>query len=220
MAFMSIPSDRRAGWLAGTAPTLGREQKYWLTRPGALTAGLQRLGRVRLRVLRERAEGLCQGEAWMLGLAPHSPVWAREIVMSIDGVDSVLARSLTPLAASHAWWQGMRRLRSRPLADMLYADARISRSLFYTRRLDRWQPLYRALRAGLPAAACAAPALLARCSVFRRGGRPLSVAECFLPDFWSLAATRRQASHADAQQARPQMQARPAAAAHPTLFPT
>lgn len=188
MAFMSTPSDRRAGWLAGTAPALGREHQYWLTRPGALTAGLQRLGRVRLRVLRERAEGLCRNEAWMLGLAPRSPIWAREIVMSINGVDSVLARSVTPLAASHAWWQGMRRLRSRPLADMLYADPRISRSPFYTRRLDRWQPLYRALRAGLPEAACAAPALLARCSVFRRGGQPLSVAECFLPGFWRLAA--------------------------------
>ncbi|MBV6303662.1 chorismate lyase [Candidimonas humi] len=185
---MSITPDRRAGWLAGAAPTLDREQKYWLTRPGALTAGLQGLGQVRLRVLRERVEGLCRSEAWMLGLAPNSPIWAREIVMSIDGIDSVMARSLTPLAASHSWWQGMRRLRSRPLADMLYADPRINRSPFFTRGLDRWQPMYRALRAGLPAARYPAPALLARCSVFRRGGQPLSVAECFLPEFWRVAA--------------------------------
>ena len=133
MAFMSTPSDRRAGWLAGTAPALGREHQYWLTRPGALTAGLQRLGRVRLRVLRERAEGLCRNEACMLGLAPRSPIWAREIVMSINGVDSVLAR----------------------------------------------------------------------CSVFRRGGQPLSVAECFLPGFWRLAMAHQPAGASERRHGPP-----------------
>lgn len=184
---MTPTPDCRGGWLCGAAPALAREQKYWLARPGALTAGLQRLGRVRLRVLREHAEGLARSEAWMLGLAPRSPVWVREIVMSIDGIDSVLARSLTPLAASRGGWQGMRRLRTRPLADMLYADPRISRSPFYTRRLDPWQPLYKALRRLPAAATLPGRPLLMRCSVFSRCGRPLSVTECFLPGFWPLS---------------------------------
>ncbi len=105
-------------WHPEPSPSFTQHQKYWLFRPGALTAGLRRLGDVRLRVAAEYASGLAPSEAWMLARRVHSPVWVREIIMAIDGVDSVFARSFTPLRASHGWWQGMRRLRTRPLADM------------------------------------------------------------------------------------------------------
>src|SRR3546814_18501053 len=79
-----------------------------------------------------------------MGLAAASPVWVREILMSVNGVDSVVARSLTPLAASHGTWQGMRRLRTRPLADLLCPDRSIERSAFSCRRLA-WPVPFHAL---------------------------------------------------------------------------
>src|SRR3546814_4028269 len=62
---------------------------------------------------------------------------------------SVFARSFTPLSASHGLWQGMRRLRTRPLADMLYNNPKIIRSPFYARRLSPQQPMYRSVRNAL-----------------------------------------------------------------------
>ncbi|HEY9571996.1 MAG TPA: chorismate lyase [Pusillimonas sp.] len=208
---MELHPSKNSGWLAAPSPSLTRQQKYWLFRPGALTAGLRHLGHVQLRVVAEHTDGLCASEAWMLQREARSPVWVREIIMSIDGVDSVFARSFTPLSASHGLWQGMRRLRTRPLADMLYNNPQIIRSPFFARRLSPQQPMYRSVRNALlgadpgkypcgarndepapaPAPGSKGPAaqrLLARCSVFWRHGQPLLVAECFLPEFWPLAA--------------------------------
>lgn len=171
------------GWLPAVPPSLSPAHKYWLMRPGALTAGLRKLGKVHLRVLREYAQGAPADEARGMGMAPASPVWVREILMSVDGVDSVVARSLTPLAASHGIWQGMRRLRTRPLADMLYHDRTIERSAFACRRLAWPVPFHATARGAL--ARPDAGALWARRSAFWRHGQPLLVAECFLPAFWA-----------------------------------
>jgi len=171
------------GWLAAVPPSLPSAHKYWLMRPGALTAGLRGLGRVQLRVLDEYVQGVPADEARGMGLATAHPVWVREILMSVDGIDSVVARSLTPLAASHGTWQGMRRLRTRPLADMLYHDRSIERSPFACRRLAWPVPFHATARAVQPEPG--AGALWARRSAFWRQGQPLLVAECFLPAFWT-----------------------------------
>ncbi len=175
-------------WLTVPSPSFSQQQKYWLFRPGALTAGLRRLGDLQLRVVREQAQGLLASEAWMLQRAPRSPIWLREIVMSIDGTSSIFARSFTPLPASHGLWQGMRRLRTRPLADMLYHNPQITRSRFFVCRLSEQHPLYRSARRLLGKQCPQAHRMVARCSIFWRHGQPLLVAECFLPEFWSLAA--------------------------------
>ncbi|MVW71053.1 MULTISPECIES: chorismate lyase [unclassified Bordetella] len=174
-----------AGWHGRVPPSLSPAHKYWLMRPGALTAGLRQLGKMDLRVLREYADGAPLDEARAMGLAVNTPVWIREILMSVDGVDSVVARSLTPLTASHGVWQGMRRLLTRPLADMLYHDRSIVRSPFVCRRLASPVPFYATARSVQTDADLRA--LWARRSVFWRYGQPLLVAECFLPEFWDLA---------------------------------
>jgi len=188
---MEITPGRHSGWQLAAPPSLTPHQKFWLFRPGALTAGLRRLGRVDLRVERERVDGLHIHEAWMLNRPPRSAIWLREICMAIDGTDCVFARSFTPLAASHALWQGMRRLRTRPLADMLYHDPQIIRSNFFVCRLHRQHPMYRTMRQQLGADCPEPRSILARCSVFWRLGQPLLVAEAFLPAFWETAGAAR-----------------------------
>lgn len=190
---MQLNPPDHSNWLTVPSPSFSRQQKYWLFRPGALTAGLRKLGTVQLQVAREHADGLHPAEAWMLRLAPRHPVWVREIIMSIDGINTVYARSFTPLHASHGLWQGMRRLRTRPLADMLYHNPQITRSGFAACRLHAQQPLYQTGRHILGGLCPPAPTMLGRCSVFWRAGEPLLVAECFLPEFWTLAAQSRYA---------------------------
>jgi chorismate--pyruvate lyase len=181
-----------AGWLAAAPPVLPPALRHWLFRPGALTAGLRQVGHVRLRVLAEYADGAPRDEALAMGIAPGSPVWIREVLMSVNGVDSVPARSLTPLRASHGAWQGMRRLLTRPLADMLYHDSTVIRSPFACRRLASPVPFYTTARDVLPANRREQDAgrVWARRSVFWRQGQPLLVAECFLPGFWDLIANQ------------------------------
>lgn len=188
---MEILPCRQSGWQSAPPPSLTPHQKFWLFRPGALTGGLRRLGRVDLRVVREKVDALREDEAWMLARRARSPIWLREICMAIDGTDAVFARSFTPLPSSHALWQGMRRLRTRPLADMLYNNPQITRSKFFVCRLHRQHPLYRSMRAHLGERCPAPNAVVARCSVFWRLGQPLLVAEAFLPDFWAIAGAAR-----------------------------
>lgn len=182
-----------AGWLASAPPTLSAIQRHWLFRPGALTAGLRQIGPVHLRVLAEYADGAAADEAQALRIAPGAPVWVREVLMSVDGIDSVPARSLTPLRASRGAWQGMRRLLTRPLADMLYHDSSVIRSPFACRRLAQPLPFHATAAAVLAANGRTQDAsrLWARRSVFWRLGQPLLVAECFLPDFWRLMTGRQ-----------------------------
>jgi chorismate--pyruvate lyase len=167
-------------------------QRHWLFRPGALTAGLRQVGQVRLRVLAEYADGAPADEARAMRIAPGAPVWVREVLMSVNGVDSVPARSLTPLRASHGAWQGMRRLLTRPLADMLYHDSTVIRSPFACRRLASPVPFHATAATALAQGGRPQDAdrVWARRSVFWRQGQPLLVAECFLPGFWEQVAGR------------------------------
>jgi chorismate--pyruvate lyase len=198
---MKIPFLPPAGWLPVAPPSLTSRQKSWLFRPGALTAGLRQLGHMQLRVLAEYAEGASLDEARAMRLTPGKPVWVREIVMSVDGVDCVVARSLTPLAASRAMWQGMRRLRTRPLADMLYHDRTVTRSRFMCLPLKRGIPFFVTARGAADRAADSGT-VLARRSVFWRHGQPLLVAEGFLPAFWSVAAGQGRLSSTSSVAAR------------------
>ncbi|MGX5659236.1 chorismate--pyruvate lyase family protein [Castellaniella ginsengisoli] len=172
-------------WRGMPAPALDGLRQAWLRRPGALTAGLRRLGEVRLTVRREAVEALTPRWAAESGVPAGTPVWWREILMTVDGVSAVQACSFTPLRASLGVWKAMRGLGQRPLADILYLDPRIARSGFRFGRL-------RTRRAdGTWADAAADAAILARHSVFMRLGQPLLVAEYFLPSFWTVAARRR-----------------------------
>jgi len=177
-------------WSPTLRPSLSSAQKQWLSRKGALTQALRALGPLSLNVLAEYPAGACFDEAHRLGLYVRAPVWIREIVITINGKQCIAARSVTPLGASHAVWQGMRRLRSRPLADILYDDVTIMRSNFEVARLNKRSALYRTVQAIKtdchPAHLPISTTLLARRSVFWRKGAPLLVAECFLPEFWSL----------------------------------
>jgi chorismate--pyruvate lyase len=113
-------------------------------------------------------------------------VWSRDIVLHIDGVPCVAAHSVTPLRDSKGVWRAMRSLRTRPLAELLYADRTVRRSHLVSRAAaNRADPL-RALVQRAINIPVAPQRLLARRSLFERHGAPLLVTECFLPAFWAM----------------------------------
>lgn len=177
-------------------------QRRWLTRPGALTEGLRKLGMLELDVIRESIARPSGDELAAMGLASGVPsvvpsvvpVRIREIRMSIDGRHCVVARSVVSLPAWSGSWRALRHLGRRPLADLLYSDRRVSRSVFETARLRCPHPLARVAWRSEPSVrighgSSRHQALWARRSVFWRNGCALLVAECFLPGFWDLVAT-------------------------------
>lgn len=171
-----------AHWRVAPLPGFSAAQKDWLTRGGSLTAHLRALGVVAVRVTREAVALPWADEYAALGLVPRAPAWVREVVLSVDGVPFVAAHSVAPLAASVGVWQATRRLRTRPLAELLYSDSSVARSSLVSRRLTARHPLYR-LAAG-EAGGVPPHALVARRSVFERHGAPLMVTECMLPALW------------------------------------
>jgi chorismate--pyruvate lyase len=110
-------------------------------------------------------------------------------------------------------WQATRRLRTRPLAELLYRDGSVARSSLVSRRVSARHPLYRlAAREvdGVPP-----HALVARRSVFERHGAPLMVTECMLPALWAhLAAWSTSASASHARDASERVAAAQAHASH------
>jgi chorismate--pyruvate lyase len=183
-------ADRR--WRETPLPGFTVHQKDWLTRGGSLTAHLRTLGTVDVRVTREAVDLPWPDEYRALRLAPRTPVWLREVVLAVDGVPCVAAHSVTPLDASGGVWQAMRRLRTRPLAELLYADSGVARSALVSRRVNARHPLH-ALAAAQVASGDAPYAFVARRSVFERRHAPLMVTECMLPALWERLAVGRDA---------------------------
>src|SRR3954465_8701731 len=141
---MSIRFDAAdAHWRVAPLPGFSAAQKDWLTRGGSLTAHLRALGAVAVRVTREGVALAWADEHAALGLRMRSPVWLREVVLSVDAVPFVAAHSVAPLAASVGVWQATRRLRTRPLAELLYSDSGVARSALVSRRVTARHPLYR-----------------------------------------------------------------------------
>jgi chorismate--pyruvate lyase len=159
-------------------------QKDWLTRGGSLTRHLSALGPVSVEVTREAVALAWADEARALRIPRRAPVWVREVVLTIGDVPVVAAHSVTPLAASRGVWQAIRRLRARPLAELLYGDSTVTRSALTSRRVGAAHPLHtlalQALRGDAP------HTLAARRSVFVRHRMRLMVTECFLPAMWAF----------------------------------
>src|SRR5690625_1675972 len=132
-------------WSEAFAATQPNLQKHWLERPNALTSGLRQLGNLKLSVLSEHPSYLHSSDAKLVELPSNAQIWVREIKMSLDGIDCVVARSFTPLDASTGVWAGIRSLQQRPLADILYNDDSIFRSKFYACRLNEHLPLMKTI---------------------------------------------------------------------------
>ncbi|WP_186222826.1 chorismate--pyruvate lyase family protein [Burkholderia gladioli] len=173
-----------AHWRVVPRPGLGAAPRDWLTRGGSLTAHLATLGAVSVRVTREAVAVPWADEPAALAAVPRQACWVREVVLSVDGEPCVAAHSLTPLGASRGVWQAIRRLRTRPLAELLYSDARVSRSALVSRRVIAGHPLHLLAARALPAGEPVPHAFAARRSVFERHGAPLMVSECMLPALW------------------------------------
>lgn len=178
---------RACQWSDLIDPSTNPIERYWLRRPGALTVGLRSLGQLELTVVRERLVQPHADERRAMRLANRAPARVREIHMAISGRVVVVARSILSREGWAGPWKALRQLGGRPLADLLYDDPKVQRSVFQTTHLHSPHPLARlAEQFDLGRDPSNHPSYWARRSVFWRNGQALLVAECFMPSFWEL----------------------------------
>jgi chorismate lyase len=160
-----------------------RRVRRWLGASGSLSARLAQHGTsFTVRVLDQGMQHLHPDEASALGLPGRRPGYVREVVLSVDGVPVVFARSVATHGHSVGPWRAIRGLGTRPLADVLFKRKGIERaplefaSLPPASRMGRRVAKAWRESTGEPVTAGALPV---RRSVFSRCGAPLLVMEVF-----------------------------------------
>ncbi len=159
-------------------PRVGR----WLLDEGSLTARLQGMGRFHVEVLRHGWQAATPEERRRLGLPPRSATLVREVLLYCEGMPRVYARSILPAATLRGGHRHLRRFGARSLGAHLFRRGQPRREPFELLQLPAGSHL-----PGMTTAT--AVPLWARRSVFYLAGRPLLVAELFLPAFqpWTEA---------------------------------
>lgn len=155
----------------------------WLGASGSLSARLAGAGqKFSVQVVSQGRQRLHPEETRALGLAASQPGYVREVVLRVDDVAVVFARSVTTHAQSLGAWRSIRGLGTRPLADVLFKRLGLARTPLEFCKLKPANRVRRhAARAWQQATGevVAARALPARRSVFMRRGAPLLVMEVF-----------------------------------------
>lgn len=114
----------------------------------------------------------------LLGMAPGTRAYVRDVLLLCNDVPVVFAHSVLPQAGLRGGWSGITRLGSRPLGEALFSDPRILRQPLAYHRVRSDHPLYRTVA---EQQTLSASSLWARRSVFCLNGHPLLVSEVFLP---------------------------------------
>lgn len=175
-----------------------RTVRRWLEASGSLSARLAGAGQCfRVQVLHQGRQGLHRDEARALGLRRQAAGYVREVVLRVDEVPVVFARSVTTQASSVGAWRSMRGLGTRPLADVLFRRAAgiVRRPLEFSRLLPASRARHHVAKAWRQAndADLVPRGLPARRSVFKRRGAALLVMEVFAAPQapWGWPCSRR-----------------------------
>lgn len=160
--------------------------RAWLRAPGSLSKRLAATGRrYEVQVLRQTTAPLRPQERAALGLPKRGLTLVREVLLRVDGLPLVWARSAVHGHAVAGPWKALKGLGSRPLGHLLYDDPRIHRSELQPRRVTRHGATHRQMqRQWRDATGTEAPARMqwSRNSVFTRHGQQLRVMEMFVPE--------------------------------------
>lgn len=150
----------------------------WLQATGSLSARLAASGRVfSVQVLRQGQMPLTQEEAQVLGISGPRLGYVREVLLKVDGIGVVFARSVTGYAHSLGAWRSVRGLGTRPLANVLFTRSGITRQAMQYRQFEPHSALLRRVQQICPLLPRCLPA---RRSVFMRQRTPLLVMEVFI----------------------------------------
>ncbi len=157
--------------------------RSWLLDDGSLTQHLLNTGRAfSLERWEQRWENVTLDERQMLGMGLRERAMVRQIVMRLDGLPMVYARSVFPISSLQGPLLRLRQLANQSLGAFLFARPDMRRSPFEL-ALVPGDSTY------LPTALHQNEPAWARRSCFQVAGKPLLVSEVFLAGFprWQAA---------------------------------
>ncbi|WP_290648290.1 chorismate lyase [Aquisalimonas sp.] len=158
-------------------------ERAWVVETGSLTAGLrQRCGRAfNVRVLDQGWYRPALDEAWRLHLERRHVAWVRQVALCCGNQPLILARTVIPPHSLRSGNETLRHLGARPLGELLFRGGGTPHEPMEVARLRAGDWLAERMGgAGLsPASGC-----WARRVVHYLRGRPLLVAEIFLPELF------------------------------------
>ncbi|WP_101674291.1 chorismate--pyruvate lyase family protein [Alloalcanivorax mobilis] len=149
--------------------TLPPAVRDWLSDPGSLTARLRRHGRFQVRPGASRVGLPEPAERRLLGHSGRRWALIREVILLLDGEPAVEARSVLPLTTLNQANRGLGHMGSRSLGSELYRRPAAERDQVWAR---------------LGTTPHGRGPCWGRQSRFLKRGRPLLVAEYFLPGVW------------------------------------
>ena len=164
-------------WLNSRVPA---PLRGWLLDAGSLTDRLKKAccGQFQVRVLDEGWQRPRLDEARVLSMSPTARSWVREVQLLCDDQPWVFARTVIPASTLTGRQRRLAHLGNRPLGAFLFADPGMRRDAVQLACIRRGQLMFAEATLGLRRKP---PAIWGRRSVFRVGGKPLLVAEIFLP---------------------------------------
>lgn len=155
----------------------------WLTATGSLTARLRAHGVVTVKVQRQGSQRLWADERQALSCRSGH---VREVVLMLDDMPVVWARSATSHRALQGTWKALTGLGTRPLAELLFQRRHVGREPLRIHAMRRHGLAESRLRQASPLA----HPRWARSSVFWHRGQALRVMESFAPWIANLDAHR------------------------------
>lgn len=169
--------SRYERWTRGQIPHM---LLPWLLDSGSLTDRLKKAcaGCFEVRVMDEGWHRPRLDEARALGMPGSQIGWIRQVQLLCDGIPWVFARTVVPVTTLSGAQRQLAHLGNRPLGAFLFADPGMRRGPVELACIRKGQAMFSEASSGLKRK----PAeIWGRRSVFRVGGKPLLVAELFLP---------------------------------------
>lgn len=153
----------------------------WLFDTTSLTQRLRQAcrGRLEVRVVGQTRGRPLRDERMALGMRRPGDALIRMVYLVCDGRPWVFARTVIPLRTLSGAQRRLKRLGSKPLGEVLFADKSMRREEMEVARLAAGQPVFEMAAQRL---ASRPREIWGRRSVFYLQGKPLLVSEMFLPD--------------------------------------
>lgn len=181
LALPNEPIGCDAKWLWPTilAESLSADLYDWLVDTGSLTARLKKYCQeFSVEILSEGHYPLSKDEKNKLNLADNIG-FVREVLLKLDGVPWVFARSVMPIDTLTGPGGELNQLGTRSLGSVLFSAPDMQRSEIEIAEFDAQSKVYNLFEEGLTRSATS---LFGRRSCFLLAGKSLLVSEVFLPD--------------------------------------
>jgi len=178
-----FPVTLSSDWLDAKGINLPENLKGWLLDPNSLTARLKsHCQQFRVELLGQHIEPCQENEAVSL-IPAGEQVLVREVLLFCDDKPHVFARSLLPLSSLTGDEQALANLGTQSLGQVLFNNPSLKRQAIEVALFDKDSAVAKmtAQLANSSISATGDDNLWGRRSIFVLEGKPLMVAEVFLP---------------------------------------